>query len=82
MSARATTATWLALVALTTGSYLFADGGMGMNPVLILFGFAAVKLLLIQAVFMELLGCRPLFLRLAIALDTLVIGMICIPFLF
>ena len=81
MSTRATTATWIGLLALTTGSYLLADDGMGLNPVIVLLSFAALKLLLIQAVFMELLGCRPLFLRLAIAIDALVIGIVCLPFL-
>lgn len=81
MSARTTTVTWLVLVGLTTGSYLLADGTPGGSSVWALFGFAALKLLLIQAVFMELLGCRPLFLRLAIAIDALVFGLLCVPFL-
>jgi hypothetical protein len=76
MKARKLNLVWLTLVALTVGSWLLADGG---HPAL-LFGIAAVKLLLVQAWFMELLHCRPLFIRIAAAVDALILGLVVIAY--
>ncbi|MCP4092196.1 MAG: hypothetical protein GY747_02015 [Planctomycetes bacterium] len=74
MNARTINIVWLLLVALTTGSWLLADGG----HVAWLIGLAAIKLVMVQAWFMELLHCRPLFIRIAVAADALILGLVLI----
>lgn len=69
------TGTWLALLALTCGSYLLSE--RETSP-LFIFSLAWIKLTLVSAVFMELKHCRPLFLRLALALYTATIFVIVI----
>lgn len=72
------TLTWIALMILSTGSYLLAD--RATSSATALFAMAAIKLFLIQAIFMELLGCRPIFLRLAALLDLLLLGLLSLAF--
>lgn len=74
MSARTINTVWLLLVALTVGSWLLADGG----HIAWLIGIATFKLVLVQAWFMELLHCRPLFIRIAVAMDVLILGLVLI----
>ncbi len=71
--ARSLNATWLALTIMTVGSYALSE--WETSPTL-LFGLAWLKLALITAVFMELKHCRPIFLRSALALYTLTLGVI------
>lgn len=81
MNQRSVITTWLVLVGLTSASYFLGEAD-GTTPwILPLLAIAVFKLGLIQAVFMELFGCRPMFLRVALALDLLVVGMIALPFL-
>ncbi|MDA0667653.1 MAG: cytochrome C oxidase subunit IV family protein [Planctomycetota bacterium] len=81
MNARSINTTWIVLLALTTASYFFAEADNATPWILPLLGIAFLKLGLIQAVFMELFGCRPMFLRIALALDLLIVGLISVPFL-
>lgn len=81
MNHRSINATWLLLIGLTSASYFFAEEGSATPWVLPLFGIALLKLGLIQAVFMELFGCRPMFLRIALAFDLMVVGLVALPFL-
>lgn len=81
MNQRSIIATWLVLIGLTSASYLLGESDGATPWILPLLGIAVIKLGLIQAVFMELFGCRPLFVRIALALDLLVVGMIALPFL-
>lgn len=77
MKTRTLNLVWLMLVALTVGSWLLADGGHAS----LLMGIAAIKLFLVQAWFMELLHCRPLFIRIAAAIDVLILGLVVVAFL-
>ncbi|MGB0951670.1 MAG: hypothetical protein ACPG31_00450 [Planctomycetota bacterium] len=72
------TLVWLALMAFSTASYFLADGATSSATPL--FAMAAIKLFLIQAIFMELLGCRPIFLRLAALLDLILLGLLSLAF--
>ena len=80
MSPRAINATWLVLLLLTSTSYYFAESNRSTPWILPLFAIAAIKLGLIQSIFMELFGCRPMFLRIALACDVLIVGLIAMPF--
>ena len=80
MSKRTINLTWIALILLTSASYYFADTNRSTPWILPLFVIAAIKLGLIQSIFMELFGCRPLFLRIALAFDVLIVGLISMPF--
>jgi len=80
MSIRAINTTWLALMLLTSASYYFAEFDGATPWLLPLFALAAIKLGLIQTVFMELFGCRPLILRIALAFDVFLICLIALPF--
>jgi hypothetical protein len=72
-ASKSTTLTWVALLALTCGSYALSE--WESTPAM-LFGLAWIKLALITAVFMELKHSRPLFLRSALALYTLTLAVI------
>lgn len=72
------TLTWVSLMILSTASYLLAEGETASATPL--FVVAALKLFLIQALFMELLGCRPIFLRLAVLLDVILLGLLSLAF--
>lgn len=78
MKRRTLSTTWLALLLLSAASYLLADGPQ--TSASLLFFVAGLKLAMIQAVFMELLGCRPLFLRLALAVDALILLLLGVAF--
>jgi len=65
---------------LTSASYYFGEVDSATPWLFPLFACAALKLGLIQTVFMELVSCRPLFLRFALAFDILLIGLIALPF--
>jgi hypothetical protein len=70
-----TNLTWLALLALTCGSYWLSE--LEAQPVA-LFAIALLKLFLITAVFMELKHCRPLLIRSAMSLYLLTLSLIVI----
>jgi hypothetical protein len=76
MKARTLDLVWLGLVLLTVGSWRLADA----SHVSVLLGLATLKLFLVKAWFMELLHCRPLFLRAAVAFDLLVLGLVLVAF--
>lgn len=77
MKTRTLNLVWLTLVALTVGSWLLADGGHAAP----LLGIAAIKIFLVQAWFMELLHCRPAFIRIAAAADVLILGSVLVAYL-
>ncbi len=70
-----TNMTWVALLALTCGSFWLS--GFEAQPAA-LFAIAFVKLFLITAIFMELKHCRPIFIRGAMSLYLLTLSLIAI----
>ncbi|MBT3341253.1 MAG: hypothetical protein HOM34_04970 [Planctomycetes bacterium] len=68
---------WVLLLALSAGSYLVGENYVGGSTAAwLLMGAALIKLILISSVYMELKYCRPLYLRVAMGLYALTLGLI------